>query len=167
MRELWLQLEPYIWSFVQFFAIVVVGFLVVSLVVRVLRGWLSNIDETAGDFLTRAARLGGRVLVLIIGLSALGVDIGPLVAGVGVTGFVVGFALKDTLSNFSAGLMLLIYRPFEKGDTIEVLGKKGVVEAIEVPVTVLCLEDGERVFVPNSKIWGSLLVNYSRKGLDG
>ena len=138
------------------------GFLLLKLFLKPLKRILeaTKWDETAQNFIFRASRTLGRILVVIIALSAAGIDIGPLIAGLGVAGFVLGFALKDTLSNLAAGLMLLFYRPFEKGDYVELLGGKvkGVVEAIDVPATLVRGEGGEEVFVPNGKIWGDFIV---------
>lgn len=160
--------QPYLLKAAWGIAVLVVGLFLVKVLNRVLKKVLAhtNLDDTARDFSQNVIRITAKVFVCVIALSAVGVDIGPLIAGIGVAGFVVGFALKDTLSNLAAGIMLLFYRPFEKGDIVEVLGGKikGSVESIDVPATLFKSLKGEQVMVPNSKIWGDIIVNHTRGG---
>lgn len=118
--------------------------------------------ELLVNFLTRTVRTVVIVFAGVIALGELGVDIGPLIAGIGITGFVVGFAFKDSLSNLAAGLLLLFYQPFDVGDTVEVSGIKGRVLDMSVAATELRREDGHLAIVPNSKIWNAPIINYSR-----
>jgi small conductance mechanosensitive channel len=100
------------------------------------------------------------IIGLVVALSMIEVDIGPLVAAIGATGFVVGFALQNTLSNFAAGIMLLLYRPFDIGNTVTVAGgTEGVVKDMSLVSTTLKTADGHLVVVPNSAIWGAVIVN--------
>jgi len=104
----------------------------------------------------------GRVIMLIgvlIALSQLGIQIGALLAGLGVVGFIVGFALQDTLSNFASGLMILLYRPFDVGDIIEVAGLKGVVREMSLVSTTVFAFNNEKLVIPNNKIWGDTIRN--------
>ena len=100
---------------------------------------------------------------LLFALSYAGVNIGPLLAGVGVLGFVVGFALQDTLGNFASGIMILLYRPFDIGDVIDAGGTKGKVEAMTLVSTTLCTPDNQIVIVPNNSIWGSTITNITAR----
>jgi len=98
---------------------------------------------------------------LLIALSQLGFEVGPMVAGLGIAGFIVGFALQETLGNFAAGVMILAYRPFDVGDLIECAGAAvfGKVSSMNlVSTTVLTLDNQTRV-VPNGKIWGDVITN--------
>lgn len=100
------------------------------------------------------------IIGLVVALSMIEVDIGPLVAAIGATGFVVGFALQNTLSNFAAGIMLLLYRPFDIGNTVKVAGgSEGVVKDMSLVSTTLKTGDGDLVVVPNSAIWSAVIVN--------
>lgn len=101
---------------------------------------------------------------LLIGISYLGVNIGPMVAAIGGAGFVVGFALKDSLSNFAAGLMILLYRPFDVGHFIKTAGVEGVVESLSMVATILKTPDNQQVIIPNGKIWNDVITNVSAKG---
>jgi small conductance mechanosensitive channel len=96
---------------------------------------------------------------ILIALGSIGVDTGPILAGAGVVGFVVGFALQDTLSNFAAGIMILMYRPFDVGDVISAAGETGKVADLTLVSTTLLTGDNQKLIVPNSKIWGSTIRN--------
>jgi small conductance mechanosensitive channel len=112
------------------------------------------------SFLINVVRKVTRIVGLVVALSMLEVNIGPLVAAIGATGFVVGFALQNTLSNFAAGIMLLLYRPFDIGDAVTVAGgTAGTVKEMTLVSTSLKTADGHTVVVPNSAIWGAVIVN--------
>ena len=87
----------------------------------------------------------------------MGVDSGAIVAGLGLTGFAFGFALKDALANLVAGVLILIYRPYKPGDHIEVAGKKGLVATIDLRYTELAVE-GDRVLIPNQTAFNNTVV---------
>ncbi|MCP4331169.1 MAG: mechanosensitive ion channel family protein, partial [Gammaproteobacteria bacterium] len=99
------------------------------------------------------------VLGLLIALSQIGISLGPLLAGLGVVGFVVGFALQDTLSNFAAGMMILIYRPFDVDDFIEAGSVSGMVSHMSLVNTTIMTFDNQTIIVPNNKIWGDVIKN--------
>jgi small conductance mechanosensitive channel len=99
------------------------------------------------------------ILGILIALSQLGLDLGPVLAGLGVAGFIVGFALQDTLSNFASGMMILIYRPFDVDDLVEAGGEFGTVSALSLVSTTLLTIDNQRLVVPNSQIWGGVIRN--------
>ena len=104
-----------------------------------------------GDLLARVARVGLVILGFVTALGTLGVNIMGIVAGLGLTGFALGFALKDSIANLLAGVMILLYRPFEVGDRIDVGGLAGRVTHVDLRYTELDAEK-ERVLVPNSKM---------------
>ncbi len=85
-------------------------------------------------------------------LGTLGINVSALVAGLGLTGFALGFALKDTISNLLSGVLILLYRPFELGNRIKVSGYEGIVTSIDLRYTVLDTE-GNKVLIPNSKLF--------------
>ncbi len=104
---------------------------------------------------------GGLVLVLgvLFGLAQLGISVGPLLAGLGIAGFIVGFALQDTLGNFAAGLMILFYRPYDVGDVVEAGGVFGKVGQMSLVNTTILTFDNQTLVMPNSKIWGDVIKN--------
>jgi small conductance mechanosensitive channel len=104
-----------------------------------------------GELLASVAHLSLNALGVITALGTLGVNITGIVAGLGLTGFALGFALKDSISNLLAGVMILLYRPFEVGDRIDVSGLSGIVVHVDLRYTELDNEK-ERVLVPNAKM---------------
>ena len=104
-------------------------------------------------------RNGILIIGILIGLSQIGVSLGPLFAGMGLIGLVVGFALQDTLSNFAAGMLILIYRPFDVDDVIEAGGVSGMVSKMSLVNTTFMTFDNQTIIVPNGKIWGDVIKN--------
>jgi small conductance mechanosensitive channel len=98
-------------------------------------------------------------LGIMIGLSQLGLSLGPLLTGLGIAGFIVGFALQDSLSNFASGLMILFYRPFDVHDTIEAAGARGRVNDMTLVNTTILTFDNQRLVIPNNKIWQDVIIN--------
>jgi small conductance mechanosensitive channel len=96
---------------------------------------------------------------VLMGLSQLGFQLGPLLAGLGIAGFIVGFALQDSLSNFAAGAMILAYRPYDVGDLIEAAGVFGRVSHMNLVSTTVLTIDNQTLVVPNGKIWGDVIKN--------
>jgi small conductance mechanosensitive channel len=123
-----------------------------------------NVSSLAREMLVRWATRGVMFLGVVIALSQVGLELGPVLAGVGVAGFIVGFALQDTLSNFAAGVMILVYRPFDDGDSVEVAGVAGKVDNMSLVSTTILSSDNQLIVVPNSKIWGDVIRNVTAMG---
>ncbi len=96
---------------------------------------------------------------LLVALSQIGISLGPVLAGLGVAGFVIGFALQDTLGNFASGMMILVYRPFDVGDVVEAGGAFGKVENMNIVSTTILTFDNQTLIIPNNKIWGDVIKN--------
>ena len=105
------------------------------------------------------------VFGLLIALSQLGISLGPLLAGLGVAGFIVGFALQDSLSNFASGVMILIYRPYDVGDLVDVGGVYGKVHKMSLVSTNITTLDNQMIVVPNNKIWGDVIKNVTAQDI--
>jgi len=116
------------------------------------------------NFLARTARITVLVLAGIVALGQVGVDVWPFIAGIGVAGFIVGFAFKDSLSNMASGILLLFYQPFDIGDFVEAGGTTGSVLDMSVVATELRTPDGRLAVVPNSRIWNDSIINFNRLG---
>jgi small conductance mechanosensitive channel len=99
------------------------------------------------------------IIGLLVAISQVGIEIGPLLAGLGIAGFVIGFALQDSLSNFAAGAMILMYRPFDVGDVIEAAGVSGAVREMSLVSTTIHTFDNQTLIVPNTKLWGDVIRN--------
>jgi small conductance mechanosensitive channel len=104
---------------------------------------------------------GGTIMAIgvLMALSQIGISLAPMLAGLGVAGFIIGFALQDSLSNFAAGAMILIYRPFDVNDFVEVTGASGLVKKMNLVSTTIATFDNQTLVVPNSKIWGDVIKN--------
>ena len=145
--------------------VLVLGFLIA----RSLRRWLLPLlertrirgNQLLKSFFTKTLYYGILSLVILSALDILGFDVRTFLAGMGITGLIIGFGLRDTVSNFAAGLLLLIYQPFQAGDTIEVDGTQGVVEEMTIVNIKMTTGDGVPVFLPNGRIWGNKITNYS------
>jgi len=120
-------------------------------------GSRARIDPIVLQLISRVIRLAVFVFGVVTGLGTMGVDVSALVAGLGLTGFALGFALRDTLSNTIAGVMLLLYRPFMVDDIISVAGATGKVSAMDLRYTTIASE-GKRVLVPNATLLSNVVT---------
>jgi len=111
------------------------------------------------DFLVLSARRTVLFIGFFVGLSALEINIGPVLAVIGAAGFVIAFALQNSLSNFASGILMLVYRPFDTGDVINVAGTLGKVESMNLLSTQLRTPDNQLVIVPNNSVWGGVITN--------
>lgn len=150
-------------------AILVVAFKVAQLTERLVEKGIDSAKLQLSELVRRMVVSGARNLVfmigLLIGLSQLGLSLGPLLAGLGIAGFVIGFALQDTLSNFASGLMILLYRPFDVGDLVEAGTVFGNVSHMSLVNTTILTLDNQRMIVPNNKIWGDVIKNLTAEGI--
>jgi small conductance mechanosensitive channel len=146
-----------------FFAIMTVFRVLAGLATRLVSKALSTSKVRVSALLRSMLERTAGTLVLLAGLlvalAQLGISVGPLVAGLGIAGFIVGFALQDTLSNFAAGMMILFYRPFDVGDIIESAGVTGKVSNMNLVSTTILTFDNQTLILPNSKIWGDVIRN--------
>lgn len=111
-----------------------------------------GVDMHLQMLLLRTVRVALWIFGAITVFGTLGVDISALVAGLGLTGFALGFALKDSISNLLAGVLILFYRPFQIGDQISIAGFTGKVMMIDLRYTVISNEQ-DKIFIPNSKLF--------------
>jgi small conductance mechanosensitive channel len=152
------------WAFniIQFIVIVIVFYLL-SVVAGKAAQKVATRSKTFSSLLSEFMVLSARRLVLFVGffvgLSALEINIGPVLAIIGAAGFVIAFALQNSLSNFASGILMLIYRPFDTGDVINVAGTVGKVETMNLLSTQLRSPDNQLVIVPNNSVWGGIITN--------
>lgn len=118
-----------------------------------------GLDPTLSKFIGSALQILLVVVLAIITLGNFGISIAPLIALAGASAFGATLALQGPLSNYGAGLSIILSRPFVVGDTIQVAGVAGVVEEVKLAATVLVGEDTERITVPNKEIVGQVIVN--------
>ncbi|MCG6878555.1 MAG: mechanosensitive ion channel [Deltaproteobacteria bacterium] len=124
----------------------------------------SNVEQTLISFVCNLSYVAMLAFVIIAALGNLGIQTTSIIAVMGAAGLAIGLALRGSLSNFAAGIMLIIFRPFKLGDFIEGGGTSGTVEEIQIFTTQLKTVDNKTVIVPNSKIFGDKITNFSSKG---
>ena len=146
-------------------------FLVIMFVFRILAGLARklvtkgldasklNISQLLRDITIATVKNLVMLIGLLIALGQMGISVGPLLAGLGVAGFVIGFALQDTLGNFASGMMILLYRPFDVGDVVEIGGVFGKVRAMSMVNTTMLTLDNQTLILPNTKIWQDVIKN--------
>jgi len=147
----------------RFFGVLVIFWILSS----VTRRLVARIVESSGEQMSTLAKrilvVSASRVVLAIGfflaLSQIGVNVTALLAGVGIVGFILGFALQETLGNFAAGAMILLYQPFDVGDVIEAAGVTGTVDRMNLVSTTILTFDNQTLIVPNSRIWGDVIRN--------
>ena len=155
--------RDYLASALAICAAIVISYTIASAIGRFTGKIVSEkVDLTLGKFLAKAVR---NVLMIIVAMAVLGyfgIDVTAFAAVLAAAGFAVGMALQGTLSNFAAGVMLLIFRPFKVDEYICVAGTEGTVEEIDLFTTRLNALDNRHLIIPNGEIFGSLLENYTR-----
>jgi small conductance mechanosensitive channel len=147
--------------------IALAGWWVSSLAERMaLRGLLSSshMDRTVAAFLSSLVRYALLAVTLVLILQVVGIQATSLVAVIGASSLAIGLALQGTLSNMAAGVMLLIFRPFKLGDSIEVAGKSGTVQNLNLFFTELAGGDNVQILIPNGQVWGQAMINNSVYG---
>jgi small conductance mechanosensitive channel len=122
-----------------------------------------NVDPTLTKFAVSLVKVALIAFVIISAISQVGIETTSFVAVIGAAGLAVGFALQGSLSNFASGVMLIIFKPIKVGDYIEGGGGAGSVESIGIFVTTLTTPDNKVIYIPNSTLTGSNIVNYSAK----
>ncbi len=147
-------------------AIFVVGRWVAKGVRKLVERFMTKgkVDPTLITFASNMAYIGLLAFIVIAALGQLGIQTTSFIAILGAAGLAVGLALQGSLSNFAAGFLLIIFRPFKVGDLIEAAGVFGVVEAIQIFTTQLKTADNKTVIIPNAKLTDDNIVNWTVKG---
>jgi small conductance mechanosensitive channel len=175
LDEVWVELRdalvenaPDLVIQLMIFLLILIAFRALSRAVRRLVE--AALDRSASDMSTLLHDVlislsGGTVMLfgILVALSQVGISLGPMLAGLGVAGFIVGFALQDTLGNFASGGMILIYRPYDVDDYVEVAGAAGLVKKMTLVSTTILTIDNQTLVIPNSKIWGDVIKNVTHQ----
>ncbi|NNF24756.1 MAG: mechanosensitive ion channel [Rhodobacteraceae bacterium] len=146
------------------FAIVILGFIVGGWVARRIRGIggrYEHLDVTLFNFLGNIARYAVLAFAGLFVLNTFGVQTTSVIAVIGAAGLAIGLALQGTLSNVAAGVMIVLFRPIKVGDFADIGGQMGTVKDITLNFTELATVANVQVIIPNSKVWGNTIVNYS------
>jgi small conductance mechanosensitive channel len=120
-----------------------------------------EVDPTLVSFASNLVNMILLVIVVIAAIGALGVQTTSFIAILGAAGLAVGLALQGSLSNFASGVLIIIFRPYKVGDWIEGAGVAGSVVSVQILTTILKTGDNKQIVVPNSKIMGDIITNYS------
>ncbi len=163
----WLATTGVVWAINILFAlaIFIIGRLVVNAITKlILKAFgRANVDATLAGFLAKIANILMLAVVVMAALEKVGVKTTSLVAILGAAGLAIGLALQGSLSNFAAGVMIIIFRPFTVGNYIEAGGTKGIVEGISIFNTHMRTPQNQVVIVPNGQIMNGTIVNFSIK----
>ena len=160
-----LYIFPWAINIISALIVFVVGRWIAKIVVKMLSKAMQRgkVDETLINFLSNVLYVALLIVVVIAALDQLGVNTTSILAVFATAGLAVGLALKDSLSNFAAGVMLIIFKPFKVGDFVEAGGSAGTVEAIRIFNTVMRTPDNREITIPNGQIYSVTIVNVTAR----
>ena len=140
-----------------------IGRMIIGFIVRGLHKMMQRheVDKTLETFVCNLVRMVLLVVVIIAAIGALGIQTTSFIAIFGAAGLAVGLALQGSLSNFAAGVLIVLFRPYRVGDYVEAAGISGTVQQVQILTTVLTTPDNKLIIVPNSQIMDSIITNYS------
>jgi len=161
----WLRTEGLAFGFDLIIALVIffVGRIVISFIVRALRIAMrkNDVDKTLETFICNLTRIVLLIVVIIAAIAQVGIQTTSFIAVFGAAGLAIGLALQGSLSNFAAGVLIVLFRPYRVGDYVEAAGISGTIEQVQILTTILKTPDNKQVIVPNSQIMTSIITNYS------
>jgi small-conductance mechanosensitive channel len=144
--------------------VIFVGYFVALLLSRYIKKSMlkAKMAEILAEFTSRVVRILLIIFVIAVAIGFLGIDVGAAVISISVvSGFILGFAFQETLGNLAAGFMIAIIRPFKKDDYVEVAGIEGKIKSVGTSITTIITRDNKKVIIPNSKVWGEPVINYT------
>lgn len=146
-------------------AIFVIGRFIAKIIVRAVKRVMTKarVEDTLRDFLGTIIQTILTVVIVIAALEQLGVDTTSVLAIFAAAGLAVGLAFKDSLSNFAAGIMLILFKPFSQGDFVEAAGVSGIIDHIRIFNTVMRTGDNREITVPNAHIYSGIITNFSAR----
>jgi small conductance mechanosensitive channel len=160
-----------IYDFVVAYGLKIVGAILILIIGRIIAGVFrkgvvrglnkTNMDVVLVTFFGHLVYYGIMAFVVLAALAKFGIQTASFVAIMGAAGFAVGFAMQGSLSNFAAGVMLLVFRPFKVGDFVDVGGTAGTVKEIQLFTTILATPDNVKVIVPNGAVFGQTIKNFA------
>jgi len=165
VNRVWALITLYGLRLLAAIAVYILGRLAARLITNILERTLERrkVDPTLASFATSLTSIGLTIFVVIAALSQLGIQTTSIVAVIGAAGLAVGLALQGSLSNFAAGFLMIMFRPFHVGDYIEGAGTIGTVESIHIFTTQIVTPDNKVIIVPNASLTSNNIVNWSRK----
>ncbi len=147
------------------FVLLIVGIWVIKIINKVSRKIMikREIEPTLIEFLSDIIYWGLRIVLFIAVISKLGVESSSFITILGAAGLAVGLSLQGSLSNFAGGMLIILFKPFKLGDTIEAQGSTGTVIDIQIFVTQLLTANNQVIFIPNGALSNGTIINYSKK----
>jgi len=144
--------------------ILIIGYFIVILATRYIRRAMkkAHMTQLLIEFVNRVSKLLLLIVLFLIAVSVLGIDVGAGLVSISVVfGFVFGFAFQDMLGNLAAGFMIALTKPFKIGDYVDAAGVSGSIQHVGVSNTTLLTIDNKKIILPNSKLWGDAITNYT------
>lgn len=163
---LWNAVLDYSPKIISAFVILIVGIYAIRLITRLIKKIMvkRDLDPTLTKFLADILIWALRILLFIAFISKLGVETSSFVAILGAMGLAVGLSLQGSLSNFAGGMLIILFKPFKVGDTIEAQGQIATVLEIQIFVTKLVTANNQTIFIPNGILSNGTIINYSTQG---
>ena len=163
---LWNAVLDYSPKIISAFLILIVGIYAIRLITRLIKKIMikRELDPTLTKFLADLLIWALRILLFIAFISKLGVETSSFVAILGAMGLAVGLSLQGSLSNFAGGMLIILFKPFKVGDTIEAQGQIATVLEIQIFVTKLVTANNQTIFIPNGILSNGTIINYSTQG---
>jgi small conductance mechanosensitive channel len=160
-------------QFIQIYGLRVIGAIITLIIGYLIAGWVKRwiksvtlksgrIDDTVGSLFAQIAFIAILLFTITATLNQFGVATTSMVAALGAAGLAIGLALQGTLSNVAAGVMILILKPFKNGEAVKVSGSVYLIDEIGLIATRAHEPDGPKAFIPNSQLWGDILINFSQ-----
>ena len=174
-QELWNQIMAwvsergigFVMNLLAAVLILLVGMLAIRLVKKAVTAALSRVNRMSrllSDFIVSVVSKTCWAVLALVVMQRVGINVAPLIAGLGVTGFIVGFAFQETLGSFASGMMIALNQPFKVGDYVVAGGIEGTVLELNMMATVFATADNKKVIAPNKVVWGSAITNYTALG---
>ena len=141
-----------------------IGLIVLNIILKAIKRLFNrakNMSDLLGEYIIRVLTVIGWIILIASFLAHIGIDMGPVIAGFGVTGIILGLALQDSISNFFSGFMIIVNEPFRKGDYIDVASLSGTVKSMDLVCVQLTTFDGKLITLSNKVVWDSPVTNYS------
>ena len=144
----------------------IIGFWIIGMITRSVKNMMAKrgIDETIRPFLASLVNVGLKVMLLLSVAGMFGVETTSFVAIFGAMAFAIGMALQGSLGHFASGVMILVFKPYEVGDLVDLAGNVGVVQEVQVFNTVLLTPDNKKIIIPNGVVTGGVITNISGQG---
>lgn len=151
-------------NFISAIFVLIIGWILLKLVVSIIKKTLrrsKKLSELFQDYIIKIVKILCWVVLLVTVLAQLGINMAPMIAGLGITGVVLGLALKDSISNFFAGFMIIINQLFRKGDYVQLGSLAGTIKSMDLMSVRLSTPDGKNITVSNNIVWGAPVTNFS------